>query len=57
MGLDDAPVLFLWVAVDSPNTPPSRLKVESCVTCGALVPAVRFDAHGRWHHDLGEEVS
>ncbi len=55
---DDAPVvLYLRAAVDSPDQPPSWLPVESCVTCGALVPTVRFDVHGRWHRALREEVT
>ncbi|MGH3549730.1 MAG: hypothetical protein ACRDQU_16820 [Pseudonocardiaceae bacterium] len=46
---DDTTPWYLWVAIGSPDQPPRRILVESCVTCAALVPVSRFDVHGLWH--------
>jgi hypothetical protein len=44
-----APVMFVWVSLGSPDNPPDRLRVESCHDCGSLVRTDTFDRHGRWH--------
>jgi hypothetical protein len=46
---DLSEVLHVWASVGSPDSPPDRVPVESCVSCGALVAVATFDTHGRWH--------
>lgn len=44
--------MFVWASLGGRSEPPTRVHVESCTTCKALVPAAEFDAHGQWHRDL-----
>lgn len=46
------PAVFLWAAIGSADSPPDRVKVESCTTCAALVPVEKLDVHGLHHRAL-----
>lgn len=44
--------VYVWASVGSPSEVPSRIRVESCTSCAALVPVATFDRHGLFHREL-----